>query len=157
MAVYRGRESLRVLKTKLKRQSEELLQKSVERVVEVLVDNSPVGADEYLSKLGPVPNEAGDFKNGWAVGVNSPSSATRGADESGSGAIAAAMAESRNVTLKSKVYITNNVHYAGNVEHGWDANLLYGWKAKEGYHVVENTKDQLRAILTTTAIEVLNT
>lgn len=155
MAVYRGKESLRVLKTKLKRQSEELLQKSVERVVEVLVDNSPVGADEYLSKLGPVPNEAGDFKNGWFVGVGSINNGSRGADESGSGAIADSMAASKAVTLKSKVFITNNVHYAGNVENGWDANFLYGWKAKEGYHVVENTHAQINSILTATAIEVL--
>lgn len=155
MAVYKGKESMRILKTKLKRQSTELLQKSAERVVEVLVDNSPVGADSYLSKLGPVPNEAGDFKNNWAVGVNSINNSLRGADESGSGAIAGAMADSKAITLKSKIYITNNVHYAGNVEDGWDANLLYGWKAKAGYGVVENTTAQVNAILTSTAIEVL--
>jgi len=154
MAVYKGKESLRVLKTKLKRQSTELLQRSVERVVETLVDNSPVGAQTYHSKLGTIYNDQGDYKNGWAVGVNTVSSETRGADTSGSGAIADAIAESRNVTLKSKIYITNNVDHAANVEYGWEENDLYGWNAKAGYEVVENTRDQIKALLVSTAIEV---
>lgn len=133
-----------------------LVSESFLKITTTLVDNSPLGAPYYKSKQGLIVNDVGDYKNSWVVGFNSPSAATRAADTTGAGAIADAMIKSMTYNLQPQIYITNNEDHARQVEHGWDDNPEYGWKAKGGYHVVANTVGSAKVILEAVAFKVAN-
>lgn len=154
MAVYSGTSGIEQLKAKIRLKSKKLVGESAEKIAIALVDDSPLGAEYYHSLEGNVENDVGDFKNSWTVGNGSPDPTSRHADPTGSSAIANAIAQGKAYNLQSKVYVTNNVEHAGMVEHGWDANPVYGWEAKDGYHTVRENIGTANLILTAVAAKV---
>lgn len=154
MAVYDGVAGIAQLRAKIKLKSKMLVGQSAEKIAILLVDDSPVGAEYYSSNIGAVENDAGDFKNSWTVSHGTPNLATRHADPTGSGAIANAITQAKTYNLQSAVYVTNNVGHADKVEHGWEANPVYGWKAKDGYHTVRENTGTAKVILAAVAVKV---
>lgn len=154
MATYTGKAGIAQLKANLELKAKTLMGETIQQVTTLLVDESPVGADNYRSKQGLVANARGDFKNSWVVGLGEKNNTTRHADTTGAGAIAGAMIARRTYNMQELVYITNNLPYANNVEKGWDDNPIYGWKAKDGYGVVQHTQTMIPLILTSIATKV---
>lgn len=152
MATYTGSSGIQQLKAKIAQKSKMLVGETAEKITVALVDNSPLGVDMYPSRQGMIQNDVGDFKNSWQIGLGSPELRTREADPSGAGAVAGAISKGKAYDLQDKVYITNNVEHAENVEDGWQEKPEYGWKAKGGYHVVSGNVGLALAI----AIAVAN-
>jgi hypothetical protein len=147
MAIYEGSQGIAALKAKIAMKSKMLVGESLEKITTVLVDDSPLGAEYYHSKQGNIQNDVGDFKNSWAVGVGNINLTTRAADTAGTAAIADAIVKGKTYNLEELNYITNSKDYANMVENGWDANPEYGWKPKEGYHVVSSNIGTAKTIM----------
>jgi hypothetical protein len=154
MAIYEGSQGIAALKAKIALKSKMLVGESLEKITVMLVDESPLGAPFYASTQGAIQNDVGDFKNSWAVGLGSPNLITRGADTAGTAAVADAIIQGKRYNFQEVNYITNSKDYADMVENGWVANPEYGWKAKGGYHVVENNTGSAVAILEAVAQKV---
>ena len=154
MAVYEGKQGIASLREKIKLKSKMLVGESLEKIAVTLVDESPLGAPYYQSKQGLIANDVGDFKNSWQVAFNKPNKAIREANAEGTGAVIGAITMSRTYNLEDVSFVTNNVEHAEDVEQGWDDNPEYGWKAKGGYHVVENNAGSAVAILEAVAQKV---
>jgi len=146
MAIYEGSQGIAALKAKIAMKSKMLVGESLEKITVMLVDESPLGAPFYASTQGAIQNDVGDFKNSWAVGLGSPNLITRGADTAGTAAVADAIVQGKRYNFQEVNYITNSKDYADMVENGWAANPEYGWKAKQGYHVVGNNVGAAKAI-----------
>lgn len=138
MAIYEGSQGIAALKAKINAKSKMLVGESLEKIATLLVDESPLGAPYYASKQGAIQNDVGDFKNSWTVGLGSPDLSTRAADTAGTAAVSDAIVKGKRYNLEEVNYVTNNKDYAEMVEDGWKDNPEYGWKAKDGYHVVGN-------------------
>ena len=154
MAVYEGKQGIASLREKIKLKSKMLVGESLEKIAVTLVDESPLGAPYYQSKQGLIANDVGDFKNSWQVAFNTPNTAIREANAEGTGAVVSAISTSKLYNLEDAAFVTNNVEHAEDVEAGWDDNPEYGWKAKGGYHVVENNTGSAVAILEAVAQKV---
>jgi hypothetical protein len=154
MATYEGAAGIAKLKEKIKQKSKLLVGESAEKVAIHLVDNSPLGAEFYRSKHGNIENDVGDFKNSWVVGLGHLDQSTRAADSAGTAAVADAITKSKLYNLQENVYVTNSVEHAGMVEDGWGDNPEYGWKAKDGYHIVRDSEPTATAILQAVADKV---
>lgn len=154
MAVYSGSKGIADLKAKIKLKSKMLVGESAEKISTILVDNSPLGVEKYNSRQGVVENDVGDFKNSWVVGLGTPDPSSRPADPSGSAAVADAISKGKRYNFEKYVYVTNNVDHAEMVENGWRENPEYGWKAKEGYHIVRDTESTAQAVLIAVAAKV---
>jgi hypothetical protein len=154
MATYEGAAGIAKLKEKIKQKSKLLVGESAEKVAIHLVDNSPLGAEFYRSKHGNIENDVGDFKNSWVVGLGHLDPSTRAADSAGTAAVADAITKSKLYNLQENVYVTNSVEHAGMVEDGWGDNPEYGWKAKDGYHIVRDSEPTATAILQAVADKV---
>lgn len=154
MATYNGSKGIASLKEKIALKSKLLVGESVEKITITLVDDSPLGAPYYQSKQGLVVNDVGDFKNSWSVGLGSIDPTVRPADTEGTAAVVDAITKGKLYNLQDEVYITNSKEYAQMVEEGWEDNPEYGWKAKDGYHVVGNNKGTAVAILEAVAQKV---
>lgn len=154
MATYEGSAGIAQLKAKIARKSKLLVGESVAKITTLLVDNSPLGVEYYPSKQGEIANDVGDYKNNWQVGIGMPDQTIRSADPSGAGAVAGAITAALRYNLEDKVYITNSVEHAGMVEEGWRDNPEYGWKAKDGYHVVALNRGAAEAVLSLVAARV---
>lgn len=154
MATYEGSAGIAQLRAKIKQKSKILIGESLEKITTVLVDDSVIGAEYYSSKQGLIQNDAGDFKNSWTVGLGAPDPSTRAADTTGASAVADAITKGKLYNLQDTSYITNNVDHAEMVENGWEDNPVYGWKAKAGYHTVENNVSTAKAILEAVADKV---
>lgn len=152
MATYSGSSGIQQLRAKIAMKSKMLVGETAENITVALIDNSPVGVELYPSRLGMIPNDAGDFKNSWQVGLGSPDQSIRAADPSGSGAVANAIVKGKAYNFQEAVFITNSVDHAEHVEDGWQERPEYGWKAKGGYHVVSGNVGLATAI----AIAVAN-
>ena len=148
MAIYEGSQGIAALKAKIAMKSKMLVGESLEKIAVMLVDESPLGAPYYQSPtLGEaIKNDVGDFKNSWQVAFNKPNKAIREANAEGTGAVIGAITMSRAYNLEDVSFVTNNVEHAEDVEQGWDDNPEYGWKAKQGYHVVGNNVGAAKAI-----------
>ena len=138
MAVYSGSAGIAQLREKIKQKSKMLVGESAEKVAIFMVESSPLGVEYYRSKQGLIQNDVGDFKNSWAVGLGDSETITRPADAAGTAAVADAIVKGSQYNFQDQVYVTNSVDHAGMVEDGWRDNPEYGWKAKEGYHVVRD-------------------
>lgn len=154
MATYSGLQGIAQLKAKIRQKSKMLIGESAEKIAIVMVDASPLGAEYYSSLQGAVQNDVGDFKNSWTVGLGTPNPASRAADPSGSGAVADAITKGKLYNLEKSVFVTNNVDHADMVEHGWEDNPEYGWKAKDGYHPVRENTSTAKVILEAVALKV---
>ena len=154
MATYEGSQGIAALKAKIKTKSKMLVGESLEKIAILLVDESPLGAPYYVSKQGNIQNDVGDFKNSWTVGLGSPDISTRAADTAGTAAVADAIVKGKLYNLEEVNYVTNNKDYAEMVEEGWKDNPEYGWKAKDGYHVVGNNIGAAKAICELIATKV---
>lgn len=155
MAIYEGAAGISKLKEKIKQKSKLLVGESAEKVATYLIDNSVIGAPYYGVKGdGAVENDQGDFKNSWQVGLGEADKTIREADPSGSAAIANAIVKGKSYNMQDKVYITNNVEHAELVEEGWDDNPVFGWEAKDGYHLVRDSEPIATAILQAVANKV---
>ena len=156
MAVYEGKQGIASLREKIKLKSKMLVGESLEKIAVTLVDESPLGAPYYQSPtLGEaIKNDVGDFKNSWAVGLGASETITRPADAAGTAAVADAIVKGSQYNFQDQVYVTNSVDHAGMVEDGWRDNPEYGWKAKEGYHVVRDGTTTAEAILEAVAEKV---
>ena len=146
MAVYEGSQGISALKAKINAKSKLLVGESLEKIATLLVDESPLGAEYYASTQGAIQNDVGDFKNSWNVGLGVADTSTRAADSAGTAAVADAIVKGKLYNLEDITYVTNNVDHAEKVEDGWADNPEYGWKAKEGYHVVANNVGAAKAI-----------
>jgi hypothetical protein len=146
MAVYEGSQGIAALKAKIAMKSKMLVGESLEKIAVMLVDESPLGAEYYASKQGAIQNDVGDFKNSWMVGLGTPNKASRDADAAGTAAVADAIIQGKRYNLEEVSYVSNNIGHADDVEDGWKDNPEYGWKAKEGYHVVGNNIGAAKAI-----------
>lgn len=146
MAVYEGKQGITALKAKIAMKSKKLVGESLEKIAVMLVDESPLGAEYYASKQGAIQNDVGDFKNSWTVGLGTPDLSTRAADTAGTAAVADAIVKGKRYNLEEVSYVSNNIGHADDVEDGWKDNPEYGWKAKDGYHVVGNNIGAARAI-----------
>ena len=146
MATYEGSQGISALKAKINKKSKLLVGESLEKIAIHLVDESPLGAEYYASTQGAIQNDVGDFKNSWTVGLGSPDASIRAADTAGTAAVADAIVKGKLYNLEDVTYVTNNVDHAEKVEDGWADNPEYGWKAKEGYHVVGNNIGAAKAI-----------
>ena len=148
MAIYEGSQGITALKTKIAMKSKKLVGESLEKIAVMLVDESPLGAPYYQSPtLGEaIKNDVGDFKNSWQVAFNKPNKAIREANAEGTGAVIGAITMSKAYNLEDVSFVTNNVEHAEDVEQGWKDNPEYGWKAKDGYHVVGNNIGAAKAI-----------
>lgn len=146
MATYEGSQGIAALKAKIKTKSKMLVGESLEKIAILLIDESPLGAPYYASKQGNIQNDVGDFKNSWMVGLGMPNTESRGADTVGTAAVADAIVKGKRYNLEEVNYVTNNKDYAEMVEDGWKDNPEYGWKAKDGYHVVEKNAGAAKAI-----------
>lgn len=154
MAVYEGKQGIASLREKIKLKSKMLVGESLEKIAVTLVDESPLGAPYYQSKQGLVVNDVGDFKNSWSVGLGTVDLTVRSADTEGMGAVLDAIHKNKAYNLEDTTYVTNSIDHAKMVEDGWDDNPEYGWKAKGGYHVVENNIGSAVAILEAVAQKV---
>ena len=154
MAVYEGSRGIAALLQKIETKSKLLVGESAEKIATALVDDSPLGAEYYASKQGLIQNDVGDFKNSWTVGLGTPNKASRDADAAGTAAVADAIVKSKRYNLEEEVYVTNNVGHADKVEEGWRDNPEYGWKAKDGYHVVSKNITTTQTILEVVANKV---
>lgn len=154
MAVYEGSKGIAALLQKIETKSKLLVGESAEKIATALIDDSPLGAEYYASKQGLIQNDVGDFKNSWNVGLGVPDLSTRAADTAGTAAVAEAIVKGKRYSLEEEVYVTNNVDHAEMVEEGWRDNPEYGWKAKEGYHVVSKNITTAKAILEIVADKV---
>ena len=146
MATYEGSQGITALKAKIAKKSKMLVGESLEKIAVMLVDESPLGAEYYASKQGAIQNDVGDFKNSWMVGLGTPNKASRDADAAGTAAVADAIIQGKRYNLEEVSYVSNNIGHADDVEEGWKDNPEYGWKAKDGYHVVGNNIGAARAI-----------
>ena len=146
MATYEGSQGIAALKAKIKTKSKMLVGESLEKIAILLIDESPLGAEYYASTQGVIQNDVGDFKNSWNVGLGSPDASIRAADTAGTAAVADAIVKGKLYNLEDTSFVTNNVDHAEKVEDGWADNPEYGWKAKEGYHVVGNNIGAAKAI-----------
>ena len=154
MAVYEGSRGIAALLQKIETKSKLLVGESAEKIATALVDDSPLGAEYYASKQGLIQNDVGDFKNSWNVGLGVPDPSIRAADAAGTAAVADAIAKGKRYNLEEEVYVTNNVDHAEKVEEGWGDNPEYGWKAKDGYHVVSKNITTAQTILEVVANKV---
>lgn len=154
MAVYEGSRGIAALLQKIETKSKLLVGESAEKIATALVDDSPLGAEYYASKQGLIQNDVGDFKNSWNVGLGTPDPSTRVADTAGTAAVAEAIVKGKRYNLEEEVYVTNNVDHADKVEEGWRDNPEYGWKAKDGYHVVSKNITTAKSILEIVADKV---
>lgn len=154
MAVYEGSKGIAALLQKIETKSKLLVGESAEKITTALVDDSPLGAEYYASKQGLIQNDVGDFKNSWNVGLGVPDPSTRVADTAGTAAVAEAIVKGKRYNLEEEVYVTNNVDHADKVEEGWRDNPEYGWKAKDGYHVVSKNITTAQTILEIVADKV---
>ncbi len=146
MATYEGSQGIAALKAKIRTKSKTLVGESLEKIAILLVDESPLGAPYYTSKQGNIKNDVGDFKNSWMVGLGTPNKASRDADAAGTAAVADAIIQGKRYNLEEVSYVSNNIGHADDVEDGWKDNPEYGWKAKQGYHVVGNNIGAAKAI-----------
>lgn len=146
MATYEGSQGIAALKAKIRIKSKTLVGESLEKIAILLVDESPLGAPYYTSKQGNIKNDVGDFKNSWMVGLGTPNKASRDADAAGTAAVADAIIQGKRYNLEEVSYVSNNIGHADDVEDGWKDNPEYGWKAKDGYHVVGNNIGAAKAI-----------
>ena len=146
MAIYEGSQGITALKAKIAMKSKKLVGESLEKIAVMLVDESPLGAEYYASKQGAIQNDVGDFKNSWMVGLGTPNKASRDADAAGTAAVADAIIQGKRYNLEEVSYVSNNIGHADDVEDGWKDNPEYGWKAKDGYHVVGNNIGAAKAI-----------
>ena len=154
MAVYSGSAGIAQLREKIKQKSKQLVGESAEKVAIFMVESSPLGVEYYRSSQGLIQNDVGDFKNSWAVGLGDSETITRPADAAGTAAVADAIVKGSQYNFQDQVYVTNSVDHAGMVEDGWRDNPEYGWKAKEGYHVVRDGTTTAEAILEAVAEKV---
>lgn len=154
MAVYEGSRGIAALLQKIETKSKLLVGESAEKIATALVDDSPLGAEYYASKQGLIQNDVGDFKNSWNVGLGTPDPSTRVADTAGTAAVADAIVKGKRYNLEEEVYVSNNVGHADKVEEGWRDNPEYGWKAKDGYHVVSKNITTAQSILEIVADKV---
>jgi len=154
MAVYEGSRGIAALLQKIETKSKLLIGESAEKIATALVDDSPLGAEYYASKQGLIQNDVGDFKNSWNVGLGVPDPSIRAADTAGTAAVAEAIVKGKRYSLEEEVYVTNNVDHADKVEEGWRENPEYGWKAKDGYHVVSKNISTAQTILEVIANKV---
>lgn len=154
MAVYSGSTGIAQLREKIKQKSKMLVGESAEKVAVFMVESSPLGVEYYRSKQGLIQNDVGDFKNSWVVGLGDSETITRPADAAGTAAVADAIVKGSQYNFQDQVYVTNSVDHAGMVEEGWRDNPEYGWKAKEGYHVVRDGTTTAEAILEAVAEKV---
>ena len=154
MAVYSGSAGIAQLREKIKQKSKMLVGESAEKVAIFMVESSPLGVEYYRSKQGLIQNDVGDFKNSWAVGLGDSETITRPADAAGTAAVADAIVKGSQYNFQDQVYVTNSVDHAEMVEDGWRDNPEYGWKAKEGYHVVRDGTTTAEAILEAVAEKV---
>lgn len=154
MAVYEGSQGIAALLKKIDVKSKLLVGESAEKIATALVDDSPLGAEYYASKQGLIQNDVGDFKNSWNVGLGTPDPSIRAADTAGTAAVADAIVKGKRYNLEEEVYVTNNVDHADKVEEGWRDNPEYGWKAKDGYHVVSKNITTAQTILEIVADKV---
>lgn len=154
METYEGLAGIKALKEKNRLKSKLLVGETVSKVTTILTDDSPIGDEYYNSKIGLVQNDRGDFKNSWSVGFNSPDLTTRAADTTGASSIVDGIVKGNTYNLQELVYITNNVDHAEQVENGWKDNPEYGWKAKDGYHVVSKNVDTAIFIMNLVALKV---
>ena len=154
MAVYSGSAGIAQLREKIKQKSKQLVGESAEKVAIFMVESSPLGVEYYRSKQGLIQNDVGDFKNSWAVGLGDSETITRPADAAGTAAVADAIVKGSQYNFQDQVYVTNSIDHAGMVEDGWRDNPEYGWKAKEGYHVVRDGTTTAEAILEAVAEKV---
>ena len=154
MAVYSGSAGISQLREKIKQKSKMLVGESAEKVAVFMVESSPLGVEYYRSKQGLIQNDVGDFKNSWAVGLGDSETITRPADAAGTAAVADAIVKGSQYNFQDQVFVTNSVDHAGMVEEGWRDNPEYGWKAKEGYHVVRDGTTTAEAILEAVAEKV---
>lgn len=146
MATYEGSQGIAALKAKIRTKSKTLVGESLEKIAILLIDESPLGAPYYSSKQGNIENDIGDFKNSWMVGLGTPNKASRDADAAGTAAVADAIIQGKRYNLEEVSYVSNNIGHADDVEDGWKDNPEYGWKAKDGYHVVGNNVGAAKAI-----------
>lgn len=154
MAVYSGSAGIAQLREKIKQKSKMLVGESAEKVAVFMVESSPLGVEYYRSKQGLIQNDVGDFKNSWVVGLGDSETITRPADAAGTAAVADAIVKGSQYNFQDQVYVTNSIDHAGMVEEGWRDNPEYGWKAKEGYHVVRDGTTTAEAILEAVAEKV---
>lgn len=154
MAVYSGSAGIAQLREKIKQKSKMLVGESAEKVAVFMVESSPLGVEYYRSKQGLIQNDVGDFKNSWAVGLGDSETITRPADAAGTAAVADAIVKGSQYNFQDQVFVTNSVDHAGMVEDGWRDNPEYGWKAKDGYHVVRDGATTAEAILEAVAEKV---
>ena len=154
MAVYSGSAGIAQLREKIKQKSKMLVGESAEKVAIFMVESSPLGVEYYRSSQGLIQNDVGDFKNSWAVGLGDSEMITRPADAAGTAAVADAIVKGSQYNFQDQVYVTNSVDHAEMVEDGWRDNPEYGWKAKEGYHVVRDGTTTAEAILEAVAEKV---
>ena len=154
MATYEGSQGIAALKAKIKTKSKMLVGESLEKIAILLIDESPLGAPYYTSKQGKIKNDIGDFKNSWMVGLGLPNKASRDADAAGTAAVADAIIQGKRYNLEEVSYVSNNVGHADEVEDGWKDNPEYGWKAKDGYHVVGQNIGAAKAICELIATKV---
>lgn len=154
MAVYEGSKGIAALLKKIETKSKLLVGESAEKIATALVDDSPLGAEYYASKQGLIQNDVGDFKNSWNVGLGVPDPSIRAADTAGTAAVADAIVKGKRYNLEEEVYVSNNVGHADKVEEGWRDNPEYGWKAKDGYHVVSKNITTAQSILEIVADKV---
>ena len=154
MAVYSGSAGIAQLREKIKQKSKMLVGESAEKVAVFMVESSPLGVEYYRSKQGLIQNDVGDFKNSWVVGLGDSETITRPADAAGTAAVADAIVKGSQYNFQDQVFVTNSIDHAGMVEDGWRDNPEYGWKAKEGYHVVRDGTTTAEAILEAVAEKV---
>lgn len=154
MTTYEGSQGIAALKAKIKTKSKMLVGESLEKIAILLIDESPLGAPYYASKQGNIENDVGDFKNSWMVGLGLPDTSSRDADAAGTAAVADAIVKGKRYNLEEEVYVSNNVGHADKVEEGWRDNPEYGWKAKDGYHVISKNITTAQTILEVVANKV---
>ena len=154
MTTYEGSQGIAALKAKIKTKSKMLVGESLEKIAILLIDESPLGAPYYASKQGNIENDIGDFKNSWMVGLGTPNTESRGADAAGTAAVADAIIQGKRYNLEEVSYVSNNIGHADDVEDGWKDNPEYGWKAKDGYHVVGQNIGAAKAICELIATKV---
>lgn len=154
MATYEGSTGIKALKDKINMKSRMLVGESLEKITVHMTNVSVIGAEFYRSVKGNIENDNGQYKNSWVVGLGTPSLVTREGDTTGAASVADAITKATRYNLEPSSYITNNTDYAQMVETGWNDNPEYGWKAKDGYHVVAKNIGAVQAILLMTATKI---